>query len=291
MDLGSCGRTAARLSASFSAGMTMLMRGFAVFGVDRRCRPPRDRCSCPVPLWLIRPPGRLLRHCNGREGNRIARATKSGTPGGDFVAFPQVRAVPTGLAEWPIADFVGRSWTTPRGCNSLLPGRGHVAWTGHLGGTPVWTRYPRALGPPGPLERPIGSAHERSGRLDQGRAHRERRSHPTYRKGAGPGVIVISEIPGITEDVIAFAEEVVDQGLTVVLPHLFGKVPSSDSPMAAVGSLRQAASTGSSTSCGCTRPRRSRTGCAASPATCTPSSADPVSARSACASPAASRSR
>ena len=65
-------------------------------------------------------------------------------------------------------------------------------------------------------------------------------THPTYRKGSGPGVIVISEIPGITEDVLAFAEEVVGQGFTVVLPHLFGKVPSSDSPMAVIGSLRQA---------------------------------------------------
>jgi dienelactone hydrolase len=65
-------------------------------------------------------------------------------------------------------------------------------------------------------------------------------THPTYRKGTGPGVIVISEIPGITDDVVAFAEEVVAQGLTVVLPHLFGKVPSSDSPMAAMSSLRQA---------------------------------------------------
>ena len=50
-------------------------------------------------------------------------------------------------------------------------------------------------------------------------------THPTYRKGTGPGVIVISEIPGITEDVIAFSEEVVGLGLTVVMPHLFGKVP------------------------------------------------------------------
>ena len=64
--------------------------------------------------------------------------------------------------------------------------------------------------------------------------------HPTYRKGTGPGVIVISEIPGITEDVIAFSEEVVEQGLTVVMPHLFGKVPSSESPLAMLGSLRQA---------------------------------------------------
>jgi len=47
-------------------------------------------------------------------------------------------------------------------------------------------------------------------------------SHPTYRKGSGPGVIVIHEIPGLTPEVIGFAEEVVAAGYTVVLPHLFG---------------------------------------------------------------------
>jgi len=47
-------------------------------------------------------------------------------------------------------------------------------------------------------------------------------THPTYRKGSGPGVIVIHEIPGLTPEVIAFAEEVVAAGFTVVLPHLFG---------------------------------------------------------------------
>jgi dienelactone hydrolase len=47
-------------------------------------------------------------------------------------------------------------------------------------------------------------------------------THDTYRKGEGPGVIVIHEVPGMTPDVIAFAEEVVAQGHTVVLPHLFG---------------------------------------------------------------------
>ncbi len=65
-------------------------------------------------------------------------------------------------------------------------------------------------------------------------------THPTYRKGAGPAVVVISEIPGITEDVIAFSEEVVALGCTVVMPHLFGKVVSSDSPIAAMSSLGQA---------------------------------------------------
>lgn len=48
-------------------------------------------------------------------------------------------------------------------------------------------------------------------------------THPTYRRGTGPGVVVIHEIPGITPDVLAFAEEVVEAGFTVVLPHLFGR--------------------------------------------------------------------
>jgi dienelactone hydrolase len=49
-------------------------------------------------------------------------------------------------------------------------------------------------------------------------------THPTYRKGTGPGVVIVHEIPGITDKVIAFAEEVVAAGHTVVLPQLFGKL-------------------------------------------------------------------
>lgn len=47
-------------------------------------------------------------------------------------------------------------------------------------------------------------------------------THPTYRKGSGPGVIIIHEIPGLTPTVIGFGEEVVAAGYTVVMPHLFG---------------------------------------------------------------------
>jgi dienelactone hydrolase len=47
-------------------------------------------------------------------------------------------------------------------------------------------------------------------------------THPTYRKGTGPGVVLIHEIPGIIPEVIAFAEEVVARGFTVVMPVLFG---------------------------------------------------------------------
>ena len=50
-------------------------------------------------------------------------------------------------------------------------------------------------------------------------------THPTYRKGTGPGVVVIHEIPGVTENVIRFADEVVAAGFTVVMPRLFGSEP------------------------------------------------------------------
>lgn len=45
-----------------------------------------------------------------------------------------------------------------------------------------------------------------------------------YRKGNGPGVIVVHEIPGITPAVMRFAEEVVAAGFTVVMPLLVGDV-------------------------------------------------------------------
>ena len=47
-------------------------------------------------------------------------------------------------------------------------------------------------------------------------------TRPIYTKGSGPGVIVIHELPGITPDVVAFGEEVVAAGFTVVMPVLFG---------------------------------------------------------------------
>ena len=43
-----------------------------------------------------------------------------------------------------------------------------------------------------------------------------------YRKGSGPGVIVITEVPGIHPGVIDFARTLADQGFTVALPELFG---------------------------------------------------------------------
>jgi dienelactone hydrolase len=47
-------------------------------------------------------------------------------------------------------------------------------------------------------------------------------THDTYRKGSGPLVVVVHEVPGITPKVAAFAEEVVSAGFTVVMPDLVG---------------------------------------------------------------------
>jgi dienelactone hydrolase len=43
-----------------------------------------------------------------------------------------------------------------------------------------------------------------------------------YRRGAGPAVVIMHEIPGITPPVAAFAARVAAAGFSVYLPHLFG---------------------------------------------------------------------
>ena len=44
----------------------------------------------------------------------------------------------------------------------------------------------------------------------------------TYRRGTGPVVVVVHEIPGITPAVERFANDVVNAGFTVVMPDLVG---------------------------------------------------------------------
>jgi dienelactone hydrolase len=62
-------------------------------------------------------------------------------------------------------------------------------------------------------------------------------THPTYRRGSGPGVIVIHEVPNITPLVTKFANEVVDRGFTVVMPSLFGTPGKPPSNLSAVGAI------------------------------------------------------
>jgi dienelactone hydrolase len=48
------------------------------------------------------------------------------------------------------------------------------------------------------------------------------KTRDVYRRGTGPAVIVMAEIPGITPAVASFARRVSDLGCTAVMPHLFG---------------------------------------------------------------------
>ena len=54
--------------------------------------------------------------------------------------------------------------------------------------------------------------------FDDGRWKRD-----VYRRGAGPAVIVIHEMPGLHPLVIRFADSVAAAGMTVYCPHLFGE--------------------------------------------------------------------
>lgn len=43
-----------------------------------------------------------------------------------------------------------------------------------------------------------------------------------FRKGSGPAVIIMHEVPGLHPEVVRFADHVADAGMTVFLPSLFG---------------------------------------------------------------------
>ena len=43
-------------------------------------------------------------------------------------------------------------------------------------------------------------------------------THDVYRKGEGPGVVLIPEMPGLTPQVLALGNHLVDNGFTVAAP-------------------------------------------------------------------------
>ncbi len=57
------------------------------------------------------------------------------------------------------------------------------------------------------------------------------RERTVYRKGEGPVVLVMHEVPGISTEVLKFARRVADAGFTVVMPHLFGPVGVKTTPL------------------------------------------------------------
>lgn len=62
----------------------------------------------------------------------------------------------------------------------------------------------------------------------------------TYRRGVGPAVIVIHEVPGITPLVVKFANDVVERGFTVVMPDLVGTPGREPSPGYLIKSVAKA---------------------------------------------------
>ncbi len=59
----------------------------------------------------------------------------------------------------------------------------------------------------------------------------------TYRRGSGPGVVLVHEVPGISPKVVTFANEVVDAGFTVVMPSLVGTPGKEVSPPYVMSSM------------------------------------------------------
>lgn len=51
----------------------------------------------------------------------------------------------------------------------------------------------------------------------------EGKQRTIYRAGTGPAVVIMSEIPGITPQVVRFARYVADDGFSVYMPHLIGE--------------------------------------------------------------------
>ncbi len=116
------------------------------------------------------------------------------------------------------------------------------------------------------------------------------RTRDVFRRGSGPGVIVIHEIPGITPKVAAFANDVVDSGFTVVMPSLVGTPGRAPSVSYGAASMIKVCIAREFTHLGtAATPRRSSAGCGPWPPTCTNRSAGRGSAPWACASAAGSR--
>lgn len=62
-------------------------------------------------------------------------------------------------------------------------------------------------------------------------------SRPVFRRGSGPGVIVIHEMPGLHPLVVRFADRVAEAGMTVFLPSLFGEPGREVTPFYALGEM------------------------------------------------------
>jgi dienelactone hydrolase len=65
-------------------------------------------------------------------------------------------------------------------------------------------------------------------------------THDVYRRGEGPGVVLIPEIPGIHPGVLGLGNHLVDNGFTVAIPSLFGEPGRAKDPGYVISSLARA---------------------------------------------------
>lgn len=54
----------------------------------------------------------------------------------------------------------------------------------------------------------------------------ERSTHRVYIQGSGPKLVLMHELPGLTDPVVKFAERLIADGFQVHIPHLFGNLMS-----------------------------------------------------------------
>ena len=65
-------------------------------------------------------------------------------------------------------------------------------------------------------------------------------TRPVWRRGSGPAVIIIHEMPGLHPQVIRFADRVAAAGMTVFLPSLFGEAGREVTPFHSLGVMLKA---------------------------------------------------
>jgi dienelactone hydrolase len=65
-------------------------------------------------------------------------------------------------------------------------------------------------------------------------------THDVYTRGAGPGVVVLPEIPGLTPAVLGLADHLVGAGFTVAVPSIYGQPGRAPSPGYVIGTLAKA---------------------------------------------------
>ena len=61
----------------------------------------------------------------------------------------------------------------------------------------------------------------------------------TYRRGVGPGVVLMHESPGLTPEVTMFGHDLAREGYTVVMPHFFGSAHHAPGRAEAAGVIAQ----------------------------------------------------